>query len=243
MNESMDKVVYAHWLQGEQKPFFIGSGSVRRAQILDPRPERWRAYVGDRLCAVSVLIVERHGCEGRARYREAVLIGATNPSANYIAAVRSATDMLTGRRKGGSPCTCERPDCRMIEWKAMDRAAQEAEIRAHRTQIARNRIARGLAQVAARPASDAAAFRPATGPRPAVASGAAVAGRLSPAQRSALTKLREAEEAGHAPDLTQQQRGTAAKALMITESVPYEDALNRVRAAFTAERHPSSAPD
>ncbi len=78
----MSKCVYAHTLRGEDRPFFIGSGSVARAHVLDRRPFRWQDYVGDRIGEVVVSILEKHDCEGRARMRECILIGEANPPAN-----------------------------------------------------------------------------------------------------------------------------------------------------------------
>lgn len=227
------KVVYGHRLAGEKELFFIGSGSDRRAHVLDPTPSSWRAYVGERIADVEVEILERHACEGEARYREAELIGEHNPPANYIAAIRSATDMLTGRAKGATPCGCRRPDCRMAIWDGFTLEQQEAEKKRHRERVLRNKAARHPNQASPRPA-DVKQHRPAARP----ISGNASTPRkkqmthMTPAMDRVLSEFLDAEAVGRRPEITGQQYGTAARALVATEGLSYEAALSRVRAAF-----------
>lgn len=68
----MTYYVYAHYVAGESRPFYIGKGKGNRYKDLTPRNPSWIEYVGNR--EVIAVILERFADETEALEREIQLI-------------------------------------------------------------------------------------------------------------------------------------------------------------------------
>jgi len=92
----MKYYVYAHYVEGELQPFYIGKGKGNRHKDLSPRNPAWEAYVSGR--PVVVRILERFTDEQSALAREIELI------AEY------------GRRDIGTGCLTNRSNGGELGW-------------------------------------------------------------------------------------------------------------------------------
>jgi hypothetical protein len=146
----MRHVVYAHFIEGDDKPFYYGSGLANRPSNFD-RGKDWHRYVESRSVGsgkVRAEILKHYECEGWARYDECMLATKYNAPANYIGAARCAIDLLTGnpKNKPGQLCNCGSDNCRQRVWRSMSPEQQDQEMLEYLQLVDRNRQSRGLSR-------------------------------------------------------------------------------------------------
>jgi hypothetical protein len=88
----MEYYVYAHYVEGEEQPFYIGKGKGNRYKDLSPRNPSWEAYVAGRRVVGEIL--ERFTDEQSALTREVELIAEYGRR-------DIGTGCLTNRSNGG----------------------------------------------------------------------------------------------------------------------------------------------